>query len=789
MGVLDRKALRDAVRMSAQLGATALVMACGIAVFVGMRATMRSLEQACAEYYAAERFAHVFAGIERAPQSHARRLEAVPGVERIETRVVADVRLDMQGMDEPATGRIVSLPDLGAPLVNGVRLRSGRWPEPGRYSEVLAGEAFAEAHGLKPGAEIDAVIKGRQQRLRVVGIAISPEYTYAIGPGTIFPDNRRFGVLWMRRKGLAAAFEMEGAFNDVAIRVARDASVRDVIHRVDVELAEFGGTGAIARADQSSAFFVANELRQLGTLAFVFPLLFLGVASFLVHMVIGRLLRTQREQIAAMKAFGYRDREVALHYAKLAGLVVAAGVVSGLAFGAALGEHMLGMYAEFFRFPSLPFALGAREALEAAAATSLAAGVGAMSSVRRSAALPPAEALRPEAPPTYRPAVLERLGLDRLVPTTARIVLREIERAPLRAGLTVVGIALATGLTIANAFTFDSMQRLLAVEFGLGRRDDLQIVLTEPRAVSSLADFRRLPGVIHAEPVRAVPVRLHAGHRWRSVTLQGWNAEATLRAVLDNRLVPVELPGEGILLSRKLAEILEAGPGQSVVVEILEGKRTRVEVVVARVVESYVGIAAYMDLGALSRLLGEAPTMNSVLVEFDGERAGDFHARRRLAPVVAGVSSRAEALGSARDLLDRHVGTWMTISLSFSLVMAVGVMYNSVRISLAERARALASLRVLGFRRREVASILFGELAVLTVVALPLGVALGHVLAWMLVHSRGFDTEQFRLPLVISPRTHALAVLTITIAGVVSALAAWRKIGNMDLIAVLKTRD
>jgi putative ABC transport system permease protein len=786
---LDTKVLRDARRLSPQLAATALVMACGIAVFVGMRATMRSLDSAREVYYATERFAHAFTHLERAPESIANKVRALPGVESVETRIVADVRLDMPRLPEPALGRVISLPDHGAPAVNGVRLRSGRLPAPGRYDEVLASEAFALAHQLRLGETIDAVIKGKRQTLRVVGTGISPEYTYSLGPASIFPDDLRFGVLWMRREGLAAAYEMTGAFNDVVVRTARDASIGDVLHRLDLAFSEYGGVGAIERADQPSAFFVANELEQLATLALVFPVLFLAVASFLVHMVIGRLIATQREQIAALKAFGYRDTEIGLHYAKLLALAVAAGSLLGVLLGSWLGIHMMRMYSQYFRFPDMPFVLGGAETLIATGATSLAVGLGAWGSVRRSVLIPPAEALRPAAPPLYRPALLERLGLDRAVSPVARTVLREIERKPLRAGLTVAGIAMATGLTVANAFTFDSARRLLVVEFGLSRLDDLQLTLIEPRALATLSDFRELPGVLLAEPLRSVPVRLRARHRSRTVTLQGWKADATLRAFVDQRLDRVPMPHEGLVLSRKLAEILAVKAGDSLEVEILEGKRRSAMVPVSRVVETYVGIAAHMELTALSRLLGETAQMNAVALTFDSRYRDDFHAAQRRTPVIAGVSSRATAFGSARRLLDEHVGTWMTISLAFSLVMAFGVLYNSVRISVAERTRDIASLRVLGFRRREIAEILFGELGLLTLVALPLGLVLGRALAWILVHSPGFDTEQFRLPYVILPSTDAIAVLTVVAAALASALAGWRKIGKMDMVAILKTRD
>jgi putative ABC transport system permease protein len=196
-----------------------------------------------------------------------------------------------------------------------------------------------------------------------------------------------------------------------------------------------------------------------------------------------------------------------------------------------------------------------------------------------------------------------------------------------------------------------------------------------------------------------------------------------------------------------------------------------------------------MELTALSEVLGEALAMNGVALSFDDRHREAFYREQRRTPVIAGVSSREQALSSARRLLDQHVGTWMTISLSFALVMAFGILYNSVRISVAERTRDIAALRVLGFRRNEIAGVLFGELALLTALAVPVGLLLGRALAWVLVHSPGFDTEQFRIPYVISTRTDAIAVLTVVIAAATSALAGWQKIGKMDMVAILKTRD
>ena len=786
---LDIKVVRDLVRMRGQAIAIIAVMACGVGMFVGMRATMRSLASARAGYYAHERFGHVFSGLKRAPERVATELRSIPGVQQLETRVVADVTLDVPDMVEVATGRLVSLPNHGRPRVNDVRLRSGRFPAVNRWQEALVSEAFAEAHDLRLGDRIGAVINGKHQRLEVVGTALSPEYTFTPGPGLILPDDRRFGILWMRRDGLAAAFDLDGAFNDVSMRLARDASVDDVLRRTDHVLDRYGGLGAIARKDQQSAFFIENELRQLQTYSLMLPSLFLAVAAFLVHIVIGRIVATQREQIAAMKAFGYRDREVGMHYAKLAGTLVVCGSVFGLIVASWLGTMMTRMYVIFYRFPELPLELNGSDAVAGLAVSAMAAGAGAWAAIQRTIALPPAEAMRPEAPHLYRATVLERLGLARMLPPAARIVMREIERKPLRAAMTIAGIAMATGLNILNAFTFDSVRYMLNVQFGLSRREDVQLALFEPRATAALRSLESLPGVLRAEPFRSVAVRLRAGRRMRTLSIQGIPPTASLQALLDTDLHTVAIPEDGLVLSRKLAEVLGVATGDRVQVEVLEGKRTRASVRVARTVETFIGMTAYMSLDALCRLLGETESLNGAWLTVDDLRLDDLHRSVKETPVVAGVVGRNDVLRSARKLLDENLGTWVYVSLAFSLALSMGVLYNAVRITLAERSRDLASLRVLGFRRSEVGAILLGELGVLVAIATPLGLWFGRALSGVMVRTSGFDTEQFRLPLVISSATYAGAVVTVLVAAAISSWSAWRKLDRMDIVEVLKARD
>ena len=427
MTALNRKLFRDLFRMKGQAFAIALVMACGIAVFIMSLTTYRSLESARDAYYDRYRFAHVFAHLKRAPNALRDRIAEIPGISRVETRVVVDVTLDMPGMAEPVTGRLISLPESGRGGLNRLHLRSGRYIEPGR-NEVIASEPFVEAHGLKPGARIRAIINGRLDTFRIVGVAISPEYIYQIRPGDLLPDDKRFGVFWMDYEELSTAYDLEGAFNNISLTLMRGASEPDVIRRLDRLTREYGGLGAYGREDQLSHRLISDEMKNLRSMSVITPSIFLAVAAFIINVVLSRLINTQREQIATLKAFGYGRYEVGAHYLKFVLFITVLALVIGAAAGGWLGKSMTGLYAMYFRFPAFSYRMDAGVVFLSFLISGAAAVLGILGAVIRAMKLPPAEAMRPEPPGIYKPTLLERIGMQRLFSPPARMFLRQLER-------------------------------------------------------------------------------------------------------------------------------------------------------------------------------------------------------------------------------------------------------------------------------------------------------------------------------------------------------------------------
>jgi putative ABC transport system permease protein len=756
-------------------------------MFVMYLSNFDSLSRTQRAYYERQRFADVFASLKRAPQRLEERLAALPGVLTVSTRAVADVTLDVPGLEEPATGRLISIPAAGRPRLNDVFLRQGRWIEPGRPDEVIASEAFSEANRLRPGDRLGAIINGRRRDLTIVGLALSPEYVFNIRPGEIVPDNRRFGVFWMERRALASAFDMEGGFNDVALGLTPGASEPEVIARLDRLLEPYGGLGAIPRALQLSHWTLDNELKQLRSFGVIIPAIFLGVAAFLLNVALTRALALQRTQIACLKALGYADRAIGWHYVKWALVIAALGAVIGIAAGAWLGSGMIALYNIYFRFPILDYRLSAGVALGAAAVALLAGALGALAAVRRAVAVPPAEAMRPEPPARYRPSFLERSVFGARLGHASRMVMRNIERQPWRTTASVLGIGFAVAILAVGFFFIDAMEVVMDTQFGVVQRQDATVAFVEPVSARALYELRALPGAMRVEPQRVVPARLRFGHRERHLALTGLPAHPTLQRVVDRSGRVLSLPSDGIVLSAMLAQVLGAKRGDTVRVEVLEGRRPVHDVVVTDVVDEFMGLSAYMELQALHRLMREGGSLTGAALQVDPAAIGPFYRRLKATPRIAGVSLTQAALESFREILAQNMTLMTQINLAFAGVIAFGVVYNAARISLSERSRELASLRVLGFTRAEISLILLGELAVVTVASLPVGLLVGWGLGLLIVSS--LDSEVYRFPLVVTPQAMAWSCLGVLAAAALSGLVVRRRLDHLDLVAVLKVPE
>jgi putative ABC transport system permease protein len=787
LSALDTKLMRDMWRRRGQVLAIALVITSAVATLIMALGALESLSSARAAYYERYRFADAFVSLKRAPDVIAARLRALPGVARAEARISTYATLDIPGMQDPVRGLAISLPADNAAALNAIVLRTGRFPDPSRPDEILVHEAFASAHGFSPGSSFAANINGRRLSLTAVGVALSPEFIYVIAPGEIVPDDARYGVFWMDRKALAAVTDTEGAFNDVLFRLSPGTNERDALAAIDVLLEPYGGTGAFGRSQHPSHSFLESEFGQLSTMAGVIPEIFLLVASFLVYSVIARQIETQREEIGILKAFGYSDAAVAWHFIKMALVTALIGLLLGWVSGYWLADLITDLYRQYFRFPNLVLEISPDVLVLSALVALIAAAAGALVAVDRVMKLSPAVAMAPPVPAIYGEGPLERLGLLRGIGATGFMIVRHITRFPMRSTMTVTGIALSLGLLISTTQFFDSVKVMIDTFFFRAQRQDVTVTFTELRSDAVRSDLARLPGVISVELRRGMTARLTSGALSERIYIQGIDRNARLSQQVDIDGRAITLPRNGLVLSQRLADKLAVSAGDTVDLRQLDGRRRTARVPVAFVIDEYVGLAAYMDRAALNRLAGDGPVAASAALKIDPQRERElFHAVRDI-PGIFTISLQRHAYLKFRELVDQNIMTMVWFYCAFAAIIAFGVAYNASRITLSERSHELATLRVLGYHRSEVARILVGELVLLTLLAIPLGVLVGHGLSLYMIER--FTTDLFQMPFGLTAATVGQAILVVGGASLVSCLLVARNVANLDLVRVLKTRE
>lgn len=787
MKAIDLKIFRDLRTLRGQAIAIIFVIMAGVGTYVGMKSVFDTLQGTLDTYYREYRFAEVFAPVRRAPENISQRLNLIPGISQLETRVSAGVNLEIEGFEEAVSGLIVSIPEDSQPALNRLFLRSGRLVSHGKENEVILNEIFAEAHDLSPGDEITAIINGHRRVLSIVGIALSPEFLFMTGPGTLFPDPERYGSMWMGREALASAYDMQGAFNHISFTLAPGAVTEDVIERIDQLLRPYGGSGAYAREDQQSHAMISEEFNQLRNMSSTLPLIFLAVAAFLLNIVISRLISLQREQIAILKAFGYSNVDIGFHYMKLVLVIAITGAAAGTLLGVWIGNSMADLYLEYFRFPYLEYTLRPVVFLSAVGLTTGAALAGVIFSLRRAVKLAPAEAMRPEPPALFRQTIPERLGLQRFLDQPTRIILRNLERQPVKALLTIVGISSSCAILIMGLVWEDIVDYIIYAQYGVAQREDVTVTFIEPTSTFAAYELAAIPGVNHVEPFRFVPVKLRNGHRQYDTAIEGIPQNAYLKRSIDKELNPVTIPPEGLVLTERLAGIMGVKVGEEITIEVLEGSRRTRTTHVAGVSQQYIGVSSYMNMDALNRLTGDGNAISGAFLMVDERYMHDLTRTLRDRPRVAGMVSQESSIKSYMDSAAGVLLIYTFILSLFAGVIAFGVVYNSARISLSERSRELASLRVLGFTRGEISYILLGELALLVMLAIPLGFILG-VLA-SIGTMEALQTDMYQFPVVFSRKTFALTAVVVIAAALLSSLLLRRKINKLDLVKVLKTRE
>ena len=413
--------------------------------------------------------------------------------------------------------------------------------------------------------------------------------------------------------------------------------------------------------------------------------------------------------------------------------------------------------------------------------------LGAAQTVRRIGKLTAAEAMRPPIPPNYSGGVARLIAKLKKLDEPTRIILRGIVRRPLRSMLGALGVGAALGLYITSAGTTDNVGLMIDLLFNQANRSDMNIVFSEPRDERAIFELQRIPGVMRVEPVRYVPAKLTSGTRSKSESLTGIKPSGDLNRLVDMDNGLTAPPVRGVMISEGLSNELDLQPGDPLQIQVTNGKRPGFTLPVTRILRSPVASPAYIDFDLIGPLLREAPLSSGAFISVDPAQVDAVYRRLKDMPGIAGFSSRIAALRGIEDSIGETMGIIQIFNTAFSALIVFGVVYNNARIALAERARDLVSLRVLGYRRGEVSYILLGELALLVIAGLPIGAVFGYFLSKYITETVGGDL--FIIPFGLSAATVAFAILVVLLTAAISALFVRSRLDRLDLVNVLKTRE
>jgi putative ABC transport system permease protein len=705
-------------------------------------------------------------------------------------RIVKDVNLDIEDEDEPRIGRIVSMPNREEDVLNDIILLEGRYFSEGKQNEVILSQRFAQENGLRIGDSIQASIDNKKHSLRIVGTGLSPEYVYMIrSVQELVPNFERFGILWVPQDFAETALDMNEACNNIIGTVEDPEQLDAILDSAEDVLDPYGVFAKLKRENQISNRFISDEIKGLEVMAKIIPGLFQGIAALILLVLLNRMVRKERTEIGLLKAYGHSNLAVAFYYVKYALVVSLTGCLGGFVIGQWLAGGMIRLYVEFYDFPILRSRIYPEVLARSFAIGIVFALFGALFAAIRAARVQPAESMRPEAPKFAHRTILERVTIVwRNLSFTWKMIVRNVSRNAFRASLNAFGVMISTGLLIMGFFSFDSMDYMLQFQFEEVQREDVKVSFESERGREALYEAMRFDNVRYAEPLLQYPFEIRSEWRKKDVVVIGLPDGAHLQKLIDSQERPVPVGESGLVLSERLARDLGVIAGDTLRVKPLMGRIAKErELTVSKIVAQYFGSSAYMNIDELSRVLDEPFTLNAVLLRMDRGMEEELNKQLKDVPGVAAVEIKGDSLKALEDTIEQSMMISNVMTIIFAAIIAFSIIYNITTVSLAERQRELASLRVLGFSTQEVGRILYHENFALCVVGLILGIPFGIGVCRLLVSA--YDNELYRLPFHIANSTYVIATICSFLFVVVANLAVRHKIRRLDMVEVLKERE
>lgn len=785
MSSLDRKLFRDLRRMKWQAIAIGLVMALGVMVLVMMDGLVVSLEETKKSYYEDYKLADIFAPTQAAQSQVLVELAKIDGVENVQGRVRGSILIDMPNSKTGVLAQALSLPNQGKAQINDVFLSAGRMIAPDVANEILLLNSFADAHNIKVGEAITAIIGGQKQQFNVVGVAQAPEFLFAAMPGELLPDDTRFAVIWMQQRYLEDITGLAGKFNEAIFLLDDDADTTNILTKIDDILDPHGGYGAYGVEDLVSNRFISEEIKGAKASAQALPPLFLGIAAFLIFIVISRIIQAERQQIGLLKAFGYSSAEIGRHYLKFIIIIALGGAILGSVAGVYGGLELAGVYQIYYKFPFLEFRVDYQAIFIGNLVSVVAATIGGSYILKNIFKLNPAVAMHAATPPDFSKSIRFGSWAKRLFNQPSRMIIRTLLRHPIRALGAMIAIASGMSLSVAMISLMASFDKSIEMSFEVIDRSDAMVNFVQPMPIDVVAELSKIAGIELVEPFRAVPAILQNGQLTHKSLISGLVAAPELNRAVNVEFEAIPIVETGIILASALAEKLQVGVGDDLTLKIRSGARPTLNIKVAAITETLVGSPVYMRLASLNKILDQGELISGVYIKMDKSQQAAIYDELKSTPYILAVSITADAKAAFKKIMDTGAGAVRYVMAIIAFVITFGIVFNSAKIAFAEGGRDLACLRSIGYTKGEAAYVLLGELAIVTLVSLPIGCVLGYYLSF--ATATAFSTDLYKIPAEVNFESFFLASLAVVVATIVSGWLVKRNIDKIDLVSVLKS--
>jgi len=758
---------------------TALVIV-GLTIYTALSTAIVNMEDTLNYYYDETNFADIFVQFSKIPETALDKVNKINGVKDVEGRIVFDIQMKVDNGDEKVKSRIISIPDNS--IVNKLFIVDGNKIE-AKNKDAIVIEQFANARNIRINDTIQPYIEGRVFDLRVSGISASPEYVYLMeNEQSLLPMPDKFGVIYVSEDFARQNFGFKDSYNEVSITVKDKDHIDKIITQIEKELDQYGIKRIYSREEQLSNRMVSEEIKGVKQTSSTVPVIFLGVAAVIIAAMLSRMVRNDRMSIGVLKALGYNNMNILMHYTKFSILIGFIGSVFGLIFGTILSGNIAKLYIQFFNIPMLKFNFYYEYMIIAIVLSIVFCTFAGIWGARRVIKILPAESMRPEPPKQGGRAFIDRIDiLWKHLSFSWKMVLRNIFRNKKRFVFITFGIAMTFAISLIPSMMNSAMNDIFEGHYSDFQKMDYNINFSTPLNINAVNEIKHIVDTDRIEPKIEFPFELIYGNNKLVANIIGVKSNTEFYGFKNLKGQSINLPNDGIVLSEGLARFIGVEKGDKVKIKTFIPNKDDIYVEVKDIIKQSLGTNGYMEISYMGNILLDKSLITGVYINSSDNIKGELEN-------IKGIAS-IQSLADMRSIFEQFMGLMIgsiSVMIVFAGILGFAIVYNSTIMNIAERRLEFSSLRVMGFSKKEIFKIITKENSVMTILGIILGIPLGQSMISSLEST--FSTEIYTIEMNPTLSSYIITAILTIIFVIIAQLATYKKINSLDFIEALKNR-